>query len=869
MSRRFWSAIVVLALAALVPASLIVSARQADLPATGPVPQAPGGEDNPYTLEWLQKYHGLVDNRWTAQYEQQLQGAVHPASSGRSDPWLLPLGGPLFGADVRLSNPSFNTQQNEFQVDINPLNHLFAINTSNDYLTAGVGIYRTSDGGATWTAFDAPFGAAGCCDPGVAYAADGKVYVSGLSFSGYTYVISSTDNGMTWSPRSQAAVPDRPNIVVDNGPSSPYFGTVYLTYSDLPTTNRIKGYRSTDGGLTWGSSFFIGDVAPPNGYEQSSQPRVASDGTLYVGYQQYTNSNQGCSAGVQNVVARSTDGGTTWTYTVLPIIQGGVCLSSQAGRGVFCYDAAGSYFRSRSHPIMSVHPTNPQHVYMVYSGGDLETAYSCAGGTGFHSDTLFRKSTDGGVTWTAPLKINTDPSGKDQYYPWMDVAPDGTIWVGWHDRREDANNYQHRWYTAYSTDEGTTWTETPVADVMSLPYNFIGDYAGLAAENDRVLGVWWDSRIKSSGDPYTDPHVPGGATPTPTETPAGPSPTPTPTNTPPSGVWQSIAPVPTAVSRPAGAFANGKFFVISGEQSDGTRPGTVQIFDPVAGTWSIGPNNKPTGVSNTCAAVIGNDIYVPAGYDGASGVTSLDVLDATALTWSTITTDPVPQPLFALTCGEVNGKLYIAGGSTTGVGGTQAYVYDPAAPAGTRWSAIASLNVARAYPGGVGIGGKFYVAGGWGSSTSDQKNSVEVYDPATNAWTLFANNMSVARGGPGAHASGILLIVCAGGWTQYYNTCESYDTTQGTTGTWSAFPAMITGRRTYAYASSSTTLYAGAGYAGAFLTAAEKIESAQPTPTPTSTPTETPTETPLPPTETPTATATPPGFSLYLPIILK
>ncbi len=205
-------------------------------------------------------------------------------------------------------------------------------------------------------------------------------------------------------------MPDRNNLATD--PSNPLI--LYTTYSDLPATNRIKGYKSTDGGLTWGSSFFIGDVAPAAGYEQSSQPRVASDGTLYVGYQQYTNSTTGCSAGVQNVLAKSTNGGATFTYTVLPIIQGGACSSTQAGRGIFCVNAGGSSFRSRSHPIIGISPTNPSHVYMVYSGGDLESAYTCASSPGFHSDTLFRLSTDGGVTFTAPSKVNTDPQGKDQ-----------------------------------------------------------------------------------------------------------------------------------------------------------------------------------------------------------------------------------------------------------------------------------------------------------------------------------------------------------------------------------------------------------------------------------------------------------------------
>jgi subtilisin-like proprotein convertase family protein len=539
LSRRNLYILAVLMAFALVVSGLAFGgqpATQAQAPTAFSGPRGPLPDALKEMSQYMKTNHGKLDNLLTATYERWLAGedvaaaARTAAAAKASGPFS-----PLYGPDVRMSNTSFAGSQNEFQIDINPTDSHFAIGTSNDGRTAGVGIYRTSDSGATWTAIDAPIGVSACCDPAVVYAFDGTVYVGILSTSAGEYVIKSTDNGATWSPRVAVVEPDRNNLTVDNGATSPRRGTVYTTYSDLASggSNRIKGYRSTDNGATWGTSFFVGDVAPAQGYEQSSQPRVASDGTLYVGYQQYTNSGVGCSAGVQNVLARSTDGGASFTYTVLPIVQGGACSGAQAGRGIFCINASSS-FRSRSFPVIGVNPTNPQHVYMMYSGGDLETAYTCAGSTGFHSDTLFRKSTDGGATFTAPQKINTDPSGKDQYFPWMEVAPNGQIWVGWNDRREDTNNFMSRWYQASSNDEGNNWAESPVADVQTQPSTFIGDYHGLAAKNDLVLGMWYDSRSNASGDPYTDPHVPVQGTPTPTTTgsPATATPTRSVTNTP-------------------------------------------------------------------------------------------------------------------------------------------------------------------------------------------------------------------------------------------------------------------------------------------------------------------------------------------------
>src|SRR5260370_25956357 len=46
-------------------------------------------------------------------------------------------------------------------------------------------------------------------------------------------------------------------------------------------------------------------------------------------------------------------------------------------------------------------------------------------------DVFLGKSTDGGATWTT---IPVDTSANDQFYPWVEVAPDGTVHVGYMDR---------------------------------------------------------------------------------------------------------------------------------------------------------------------------------------------------------------------------------------------------------------------------------------------------------------------------------------------------------------------------------------------------------------------------------------------------
>jgi hypothetical protein len=450
----------------------------------------------PYSKAWLALNHSKFDTTLTAQYETALQSSsLSAASFRRASP-----------TNVRMSSAAFAGSQNEFQISINPTNHMFAVGASNDGRTSGTGYYRTSDAGATWFSADMPGIGTSCCDPGVAYADDGNVYFINLDTSpAVVHFMRSTDNGVTWTQRSTPAVVDRPNIAIDNNPASPHHGRIYLTWSKLDVAPfEIDLNYSDDGGLTWSPSVNVSHVGGSGSiYAQSSNPTVASDGTVYVGFQYYP---AGTKDSAQNRIAKSTDGGVSFTPSTIisagPHVQGGLDLGD--ARGYFAIDAGCSTFRHRSFPIIKTSPTTPSTVYAAWGGGELESAYTCGALHGFHSDTLFSKSTDSGATWSAPLKVNDDPSGKDQYYPWMDVTASGAIFIGWSDRRDDPSNFKSVYYLDRSFNGGASFgTDKRVGNFQTLPSTFIGDYQGLSAVKERVLPMWYDSRNSSSGDPYT------------------------------------------------------------------------------------------------------------------------------------------------------------------------------------------------------------------------------------------------------------------------------------------------------------------------------------------------------------------------------
>ncbi|MDD2761101.1 MAG: hypothetical protein PHH11_12510 [Methylomonas sp.] len=83
--------------------------------------------------------------------------------------------------------------------------------------------------------------------------------------------------------------------------------------------------------------------------------------------------------------------------------------------------------------------------------------------SGDKMDIHFIHSSDGGETWSAPLRINDDPPsrGSLQWFPMLGVAPNSRIDAVWYDTRNGTGSKPHRisqLYYSYSWDGGLTWS---------------------------------------------------------------------------------------------------------------------------------------------------------------------------------------------------------------------------------------------------------------------------------------------------------------------------------------------------------------------------------------------------------------------------
>ncbi|MBI2393103.1 MAG: hypothetical protein HYV09_26195 [Deltaproteobacteria bacterium] len=231
--------------------------------------------------------------------------------------------------------------------------------------------------------------------------------------------------------------------------------------------------------------------------------------------------------------------------------------------------------------------------------------------------------------------------------------------------------------------------------------------------------------------------------------------------------WTTVASMSQARFAAMGALLpSGKVLVAGG--TDGTAGlSTTEIYDPAANTWTAGPS---MGVARG-----GQAIALPTGKILAVGGGTSELYDPATNAWSP--TSPPGWP--GANCDGAfvvhpNGRVY----STGGYPGTCVRVYDPATNA---WSAFASTLFARRVPDlAVLPDGKLFVHG------DTITPSAEVYDFATGAWARV-------KDAPAAHGSARLLMHA--GKVHAFGGFGVYHVYDPTTDTWSAAKAKWHGNR--------------------------------------------------------------------------
>lgn len=193
------------------------------------------------------------------------------------------------------------------------------------------------------------------------------------------------------------------------------------------------------------------------------------------------------------------------------------------------------------------------------------------------------------------------------------------------------------------------------------------------------------------------------------------------------------------------------------------------------GSWTILAPMLMAHANGSGAAVNGM-LYVISGFSPGP-TTFSEVYDPSTNTWTAVT--PIPMPRVSSAGGAIGGKLYLAGGCFDTICDgpfSRLDIYDPAT--GT-WQEGPAMPIAAGGPGGSVIDGKLYVVGGIQGSVmpmaSVMLSTLQIFDPATNSWTLGAPMPTPRAFVSTAVVDGKLYALGGTDPNNQWNVVEAYD----------------------------------------------------------------------------------------------
>ncbi len=219
---------------------------------------------------------------------------------------------------------------------------------------------------------------------------------------------------------------------------------------------------------------------------------------------------------------------------------------------------------------------------------------------------------------------------------------------------------------------------------------------------------------------------------------------------PGSAAWRTVADFPSQLHHANAAVVNGTLYVAGfyAGFSFTNADGRVFAYNAQQNTWT--PRAAmPAGSERAaaCVAVLESKMYLFGGARGGT-VAQSSAYDVDADTWETL--PDLPESREHCVAAAIGGKLYVASGRASGIGGfrPKTWAYDPAA---RTYQERAAITTPRGGTAGSVVGGRLVIFGGEGSGSSSTGvfAEVEAYDPASDTWAPLPD-MLVPRHGLGA-----------------------------------------------------------------------------------------------------------------------
>jgi len=352
----------------------------------------------------------------------------------------------------------------------------------------------TSDGGQTWTFPGVIEPGVFRSDPVLDFDSSGNFYYNSLTLDNFgnflCKVFKSDDGGSSWDNGTSAYGGDKQWMTIDRSAGTGS-GNIYAfwtyAYSDC-----APGFftRSTDDGDSYESCTQIG------GYPFWGTLAVGINGELYIA----GNDGFGNMEVVKSLNVQYADSSVTWQAPVQVDMDGffdgsGINEEGLQGQANIDVDRSNGAGSGNVYVLASMTRTsNPDP-----------------------ADIMFSKSTDGGATWSAPVRVNDDNSQSNtQWFGTMSVAPNGRIDAIWLDTRDSPGYDSSALYYSYSLDQGDTWSANEKISDSFNPHvgypnqNKMGDYFDMVSD-DYSANLAWANTLNGEEDVYYSRITPGVA----------------------------------------------------------------------------------------------------------------------------------------------------------------------------------------------------------------------------------------------------------------------------------------------------------------------------------------------------------------------
>jgi hypothetical protein len=441
---------------------------------------------------------------WSHSYWQEMaQLGLVPFNTAAPDPAPIFMGPelaiPFDLPDVPITTAG-NTTQSENSIFIHPMNSNMLLNSNNssDWPVSqifGASHFESFTRGQTWQGSVQGTGGTNRGDPATAINWNGRLIVGFIAANSGQAIAYSDNDGASYTTVQVAPNPgqlaDKNHLWVDNSAASPFEFNLYDAWTDFGgvNNNRIVVSRSTNNGLTWSPRVNISAAVASGSHDQGVNLQTAPNGNVYAVWAVY---DAFPAPEVALGFARSLDGGANWqpAQRIITNIRG---IRSQAPGGGL---GGSKTMRTASFPSMTVDPQGV--IYVVWAN------YGVPGVNTGDAEIYMIRSTNAGVSWSAPIRVNQDAigNGRDQWFPWIAADPEtGDLLCAFYDSRNFAANNMAETFVAVSRNGGTTWQDFRVSDaawpadgIVGFGGNYAGDYIGIDVQDREVYPVWSDNR---------------------------------------------------------------------------------------------------------------------------------------------------------------------------------------------------------------------------------------------------------------------------------------------------------------------------------------------------------------------------------------